>query len=116
MEGLTEEEGTHFKTYLQANFVLKENVYIHHSDEKALNTLSNEVTIKDYCLKQKIEKPFLLLLAEHSMDEFSKEKVEEFKQLHFNLSVITIPNGYHFLPITNPIQIANAFKKHILTI
>ncbi|MBP1916312.1 hypothetical protein [Lederbergia galactosidilytica] len=50
------------------------------------------------------------------MDEFSKEKVEEFKQLHFNLSVITIPNGYHFLPITNPIQIANAFKKHILAI
>lgn len=114
MESLTEEERGNFKSYLQSNFVLKEDLFIHHSHEKALNTLSKEVTIKDYCLKREIEKPFLLVLAEHSMDEFSKDKVEAFKQLHKNLSVIQIPKGYHFLPITNPIQVATTFKKHIL--
>lgn len=116
MENLTEENRNNFKSYLQSNFVLKEDLYIHHSNEKALNTLSKEVTIKEYYLKQEIEKPFLLVLAEHSMDEFSKEKVEGFKQLHTNLSVITISGGYHFLPITNPMQVANALKEHILLI
>ncbi|MFC4023264.1 hypothetical protein ACFOUV_05445 [Oceanobacillus longus] len=111
MESLAEEERDHLNSYLQKNFVLKEDLYIHHSNEKALNSLSKEVIITDYCLKQKMEKPFSLLLAEHSMDEFSKEKVEVFKQLHTNLSVIPIPSGYHFLPITNPIQVANTLRK-----
>ncbi|AXI08474.1 hypothetical protein CUC15_05880 [Oceanobacillus zhaokaii] len=65
-------------------------------------------------MKRKIEKPFLLVLAENSMDEFSKDKAEAFKQLQTNLSVVPIPSGYHFLPITNPIQVANTLKKHIL--
>lgn len=115
MESLTKEERRNFQSYLLSNFVLKEGLYIHHSNEKALNTLSNEVTTKDYCLKQKIEKPFLLLLAEDSMDEFSKDKIEAFKQLHTNLSVIRIPNGYHFLPITNSVQVANVLIEHIFS-
>ncbi|WP_156914163.1 hypothetical protein [Paucisalibacillus globulus] len=47
------------------------------------------------------------------MDDFSKEKVEAFKKTQMNLSVTLIPNGHHFLPITNPIQVANTLKKHL---
>ncbi|QGS68332.1 hypothetical protein CV093_06210 [Oceanobacillus sp. 143] len=36
MESLIEEERSNFKSYLQSNFVLKEDLYIHHSNEKAL--------------------------------------------------------------------------------
>ncbi len=111
MKCLTEEGRNNFKSYLHGNFVLKENLYIHHSNEKALNTLSKEITVTDYCLKQKIEKPFLLILAEQSIDEYSKEKVHVFKNLHPNLSVNLIPDGYHFLPITNPLQVANILKE-----
>lgn len=115
MESLTKEERRNFQSYLLNNFVMKEDLYTHHSNEKALNTLSKEVTTKDYCLNSKIKKPFLLVLAEDGMNEFSKGKIEAFKQLHTNLSVVRIPNGYHFLPITNGVQVANILNEHIFS-
>lgn len=95
------------------NFVWKDNVYKHHSNEEALNSLSKEVSRVDFCLKQKIDKPFLLIVAEQSMDDFSKEKVKVYQKLHTNLSVTVISKGHHFLPITNPIQVANTLKEKL---
>lgn len=112
MDGLKEEEQSNFSSYMLNNFVLKEHLYIHHSNEEALNALSKEIAETDYCLNKKIEKPLLLLLAEHSMDEFSKEKVKDFKKIHTDSSVILVPNGYHFLPITNTLQVANILKEN----
>lgn len=113
MEGLTEEVRDHFNSYLMSNFVWKDNVYKHHSNEEALNSLSKEVSRVDFCLKQKIDKPFLLIVAEQSMDDFSKEKVKVYQKLHTNLSVTVISKGHHFLPITNPIQVANTLKEKL---
>jgi pimeloyl-ACP methyl ester carboxylesterase len=111
MEGLTEEVRDNFNSYLMGNFVLKDNVYKHHSNEEALNSLSKEISRTDFCLKQRVEKPFLLIVAEQSMDDFSKEKVKAYQKLHTNLSVTVISNGHHFLPITNPIQVANTYRE-----
>ncbi|GGA90590.1 alpha/beta fold hydrolase [Ornithinibacillus halotolerans] len=110
MEGLTEEVRENFNTYLLNNFVLQDHVYKHHSNEVALNSLSKEVTKTDFCLKQKVDKPFLLLVAEHSLDDFSNGKVEEFKKVHSDQAVKIISNGHHFLPITNPVEVANILK------
>lgn len=113
MEGLTEEVWDNFHSYLKSNFIMKDYIYQHHSNEKALNSLSKEILRTDFCLKKKVDKPFLLILAEHSMDDFSKEKVKAYKKTHTNLLVTLISNGYHFLPITNPIQVANTLNKYI---
>lgn len=92
---------------------MEDRVYKHYSNEEALNSLSKEISRIDICLKQRVEKPFLLLVAEQSMDDFSKEKVKAYKKTHTNLSVILISNGHHFLPITKPIQVADTLKKHL---
>src|SRR5699024_867399 len=112
MAGIKEEERNNFSSYMLNNFVLKGRSYVHHSNEQALNALSKEITETDYCLKKRIEKPLFLLLAEHSLDDFNKEKVKSFRELHADSSVILVPNGHHFLPITNSLQVANILKEN----
>lgn len=111
MDKLAEAERYLFKAYLLKNFDLQNNVYIHHSRERALNSLSKEVTVTDYCLARTPDIPLLLLLAEETMDEFSLEKMQLFKNAHPQASVKVIEGGYHFLPITNPWEVAAAMKE-----
>ena len=52
------------------------------------------------------------MIAENNLDEFSKKKLEDFKMNHPTAKVKVIQNGYHYLPLTNPREVA-AFLQHI---
>ncbi|AIQ61046.1 alpha/beta fold hydrolase [Paenibacillus borealis] len=110
MDKLAEPEQQLFKDYLMNNFYPLDDSYIHHSREQALNSLSREVTDNDYCLKQATDIPMLLLLAEMSLDEFGLEKMQHFRDTHPEADVRIIGSGYHFLPITNPADVAAAMQ------
>jgi pimeloyl-ACP methyl ester carboxylesterase len=111
MDKLADHESRLFRDYLLNNFHLLNGSYIHHSSEAALNSLSREVTVNDYCLKEAPDVPLSLLVAEESMDEFSREKTQVFKSAFPQAVVKVIPNGYHFLPITNSAEVAKAMKE-----
>ncbi len=113
MNDLECEDRIHFTSYLKENFVIDKGLYVHHSDEKAINLLSKEVDIKDYTLKHEIDKPILLLLAEKNLDESYKNKLHNYKQLHPNSTVKIVENGYHLLAITNPRKVANFLANYL---
>ncbi|WNS42912.1 hypothetical protein [Paenibacillus sp. MMS20-IR301] len=110
LPALAESERCLFKGILKDNFVVQEGIYTHHSREYALNSLSTEVAVTDYCLKEAQGNPILLLLAEASMDEFSLEKMRSFQEIHREAKVTVIGNGYHFLPVTNSVEVAAAVR------
>ncbi|WP_449538018.1 alpha/beta fold hydrolase [Ferdinandcohnia sp. Marseille-Q9671] len=110
MEGLEEHTYTIFKDYMMDNFVRKDQAYVHHSNEDALNSLSKEIVSTNYCLQTAIHTPLGLLLAETILDDFGKQKLNEFKKKHPHAKVEVIDNGYHFLPITNTKEVAQFIR------
>ena len=99
-----------FKIYLLDNFIQKDGVYIHHSDVNALQTLSRAITETNYCLQQDTEVPVLLLLADQEKENSEEEKIKSFLLLHKDATIKLIPNSYHLLAITNPLEVAAHFK------
>ena len=100
-----------FEDYLLGNFIRKDGVYVHHSNENALNTLSKAVVETNYCIQENKEVPLLLLLADQGKDLSDEEKVNSFLQSNNNATVERIHNSYHFLPITNTNDVAKHFGK-----
>src|SRR5690606_12568801 len=59
MDKLPSETKELFEAYLLKNFIQKDGVYVHHSNVKALNTLSKEITETNYCIQQTNDLPIL---------------------------------------------------------
>lgn len=107
---LEEENYTHFEQYMVNNYIQLDDGYAHHCDEIAYNALSKEVTTHNYCL-QEFNIPISLFIAGASADNFSALKVEGFAKKFPQATIETIPNGQHYLPITNTNQTACALVK-----
>lgn len=110
MEGLSVNTYSNLNSYMLGNFVLKNDVYMHHSNEEALNSLNQEILHHNYCLQANINIPFNLLIAKNNLDEISHQKLQQFKNTHSSTKVKVIENGYHFLPITNPKEVAEFIR------
>jgi len=100
--------------YFIGNFVKVGNVYCHHSMEQALNYLAKAVDQHNYCLEEGIPIPVLLLLADQQQDALFYQKITKFQERQPTAIINIIPNGYHFLPLTNPQEVAGLIRHTIL--
>lgn len=99
-----------FKKYLLENFIQKDGVYVHHCNVEAVNVLSKSIVETNYCIRQAVELPILLLLADQGKDNTEEKKIQRFLEINNHATVEQIPKSYHFLPITNTEQVANIIK------
>lgn len=102
-----------FETYLLDNFIFQGGNYIHHSNQDALNILSNSMHEIDYCLDQTSDIPILLLLADQNIHSTDEEKAREFVASCRNAEMHYIADGYHLLPITNSVSVVKYLRKLI---
>ncbi|MGM9924929.1 MAG: alpha/beta fold hydrolase [Bacillus sp. (in: firmicutes)] len=107
MEGLNKDTYSKLKDYMFSNFVHKNNTYIHHSNEDALNVLHKEILTSNHCLPNDVDIPVGLVIAQNNLDDVSRQKLIEFKSQYPLAKVKVIENGYHFLPITNTEEVAD---------
>ncbi|MFT9820569.1 alpha/beta fold hydrolase [Lysinibacillus sp. NPDC056185] len=114
MGNLSAENKEYLYNYFLHNFVEKNNVYYHHSDANALNDLSKAVEKNNYCIENEISLSVLLLLADEHSDSLLHKKLNRFQKRQPNAQVEIIPKSYHFLPLTNPNEIAARIRKAIL--
>lgn len=92
----------------------KNNIFYHHSNVKALNDLSKAIEINNYCIENEIPLSVLLLLADDHPDSLLHKKLNRFQERQPNALVEIIPDSYHFLPLTNPSEVAERIRKAIL--
>lgn len=114
MGNLSAENKEYLYNYFLHNFVEKNNIFYHHSNVKALNDLSRAVEKNNYCIENEIPLSVLLLLADEHTDNLLHKKLDRFQERQPNAQVEIIPNSYHFLPLTNPNEIAERIRKTIL--
>lgn len=100
--------------YFIGNFVKAKNGYCHHSMEQALNDLAKAVDQHNYCLEEEIPIPVLLLLADQQQDAMFYQKLMKFQERQPAAKINIIPNGFHFLPLTNPQEVAGWIGQTIL--
>lgn len=111
MPNLEEQAYTNFENYFLNNYIKQENGYAHHCNEKAYNTLSEEITSVDYCLKQTTI-PMHLLIAEAVADELSIEKSLVFSATYEQALVTKIEFGQHYLPLTNTLAVSRTLEEY----
>lgn len=111
MSKLTNETSEVLFSYLKNNFILTGEEYKHHSDEKAVNRLIQQIHTDSSYYLRKCDIPLQLLIADLNLDEISKTKLTAFTKEHPNTDVYHINNGYHFLPITNTKEVAEKINQ-----
>ncbi|ASV68608.1 MULTISPECIES: hypothetical protein [Cytobacillus] len=115
MSRLTYETSEVLFSYLKNNFILTGDEYRHHSDEKAVNRLIQQIHTDSSYYLSKCDIPLQLLIADLNLDEISKTKLTAFIKEHPKTEVHHINNGYHFLPITNTREVAEKIN-HLMII
>lgn len=113
MNSLSSSTSTVFENYLLKNFVFQGGNYIHHSNQDALNVLSNSMHEVDYRLDQTSDIPILLLLADQNIHSTEQKKAMEFLASRRNAEMHVIADGYHLLPITNSLSVAQHLIKFV---
>ncbi|MFJ5792153.1 alpha/beta fold hydrolase [Lysinibacillus sp. NPDC093197] len=111
----TAEHRQYLYEYFIGNFVKEENIYRHHSKEEAINYLAKAVDQHDYCIETETPLPVLLLLADHQQDELLHRKLTNFHERQPTAKIIKVPNGFHFLPLTNPQEVAGWIRNTVLS-
>ncbi|MGE7689053.1 alpha/beta fold hydrolase [Lysinibacillus sp. NPDC097214] len=114
MVNVSTENQEYLYNYFLRNFVEKNNIFYHHSNVKALNDLSKAIEKNNYCIENEIPLSVLLLLADDHPDSLLDKKLNRFQERQPNAQVEIIPNSYHFLPLTNPGEVAERIRKAIL--
>ncbi|MGE8033709.1 alpha/beta fold hydrolase [Lysinibacillus sp. NPDC093692] len=114
MINLSAENKEYLYNYFFHNFVEKNNIFYHHSNVKALNDLSKAIEINNYCIENEVPLSVLLLLADDHPDSLLHKKLNRFQGRQPNALVEIIPDSYHFLPLTNPSEVAERIRKAIL--
>lgn len=112
IQGLQPQNYEQFEQYFLGNYIRENNYYRHHCDVDAFNHLSKEVDTVNYCLTQQVNIPIHLLLAETNLNEFTKQKAQQFQNSQPLANVVTIPNGHHYLPLTHTEEILGYFRKN----
>ncbi|TWT07705.1 alpha/beta hydrolase [Planococcus sp. CPCC 101016] len=116
MDKLSFSNKKRIENYFLQNFLLKDGVYMHHSSELAVNSLSKAIVETNYCLQHSKEFAVLLLLADQEKEELEKEKVNRFTLTNENTTVKRIPDSYHLLPITNPTASSEHIKNFMMSL
>lgn len=116
MDKLSFSNKKRIENYFLQNFLLKDDVYMHHSNEYALNSLSRAIVETDYCLQHSKDFAVLLLLADQEKEDLEKEKVNRFILANENTTVKRIPDSYHLLPITNPTASSEHIKNFMMSL
>ena len=99
--------------YFIRNFVKDKNIYRHHSKQEALNDLAKAVDRYNYCIEKEIPLPVLLLVADNHQDVLFHKKLTKFQEWQPRAKTKMIPNSYHFLPLTNPKEVAGWIRNVI---
>ncbi|UNT54306.1 alpha/beta hydrolase [Lysinibacillus capsici] len=102
-----------FEDYFIQNYIKVNDYYKHHCDVQTYNMLSEEVIKTNYCLRESIEEPIYLILAENNIDDYKRKKIKDFCLIHPTATVKVIENGHHYLSLVNTKQIKECLEKYL---